>query len=166
MNFDFPPEAFTKKTLQKAFSWLQEQPKEVRQTIHTPERLVSLYQKSQRLKDSEALLKPEKFIRELKKLTIDKNSNSQVGLVEPKTFKEEKKSISTEETHNSNQSQKIKENPIGENNQTCPGRIEPGLLDPLSKNRIDRVMKRLNLSSPEEALRILISLGFEKLSEI
>ena len=68
MKTDLPPEAFTKETLQKAFNWLQEQPETLRASVHTPERLVSLFQKSQRFNDNDAPVSSKKFIDDLKNL--------------------------------------------------------------------------------------------------
>ena len=128
MTLDLPPEAFTKKTLQEACSWLENQPEELCNIIHTPEKLVSLYQKSKRLKGRMEFIKSEKFIDSLKNLT------SHEGLENCKPD-----SVNLEENDE-----------------------KPVVLDPLSRKRVDEVQKRFNLTSHSEALRLLISLGFEK----
>ena len=142
MTFDLPPEAFTKETLQKAFAWLQGQSEELRNTIHTSERLVSLYQKSKRLEGQEGLMKSEKFIHNLKNLTDHRIADRE----DTKNGEPDKKSIHLLEDSEKN------------------GKwVE---LDSLSKERVNEIKKRFNLTSNSEALRFLISLGFEKFTQI
>ncbi len=138
MTFDLPPEAFTKETLQKAFSWLQDQSEELRNTIHTSERLVSLYQKSKRLDGREDFMESEKFIHNLKNLTDHKITSRE----------------NSERSESDKRSVSLTEN--GEKNEKW---VE---LDPLSRERVNEVKKRFNLTSDSEAFRFLISLGFEK----
>ncbi len=195
MALDFPPEAFTRKTLQQAFSWLQDQPEEVRDMIHTPERLVSLYQKSRRLKEREGLVKSEKFIHDLKnlvghesagnnaladqKLSSDrKSSNEKPGMDSPTEPTGQTSDQDTPKLHPAS----FREKPVGldtSGHQNTGVGCEPHKkptdlkfsngkwmdLDPLSEKRVNEVMKRFNLDSTSEALRILVSLGFEKFSQ-
>ena len=195
MNLDLPPEAFTRKTLQEAFSWLQEQPKEVRETIHTPERLVSFYQKSQRLKGREEFLRSEKFIHNLKKLAGHESPKTPLPSEEkssdqkPKIHSEiksigqilvqkenqtlikqnwdpdllNKTSVKTEDRNDFNNQNLGEKSKFTEKSTDRGG--EEVKLDFLSQKRVDEVKKRFNLSSRSEALRILISLGFEKISQ-
>ena len=138
MTLDLPPEAFTKKTLQEACSWLEDQPEELRNMIHTKERLVGLYQKSKRLKEWSDFTSSEKFIHDLKNLIQSENSDND---------KLSRKSINLEKD-----SKKL----VKEDSEN---QVE---LDTLSRKRVDEVKKRFNLTSNSEALRLLISLGFEK----
>ncbi len=64
-----PPQAYTKDTLLKAYSWLQNQPNNIKEIASTPDILVSLYLKTTR--DGEgALSRPsiQNFKNELKQL--------------------------------------------------------------------------------------------------
>jgi hypothetical protein len=50
MTFDFlPPQAYTKETLLKAYNWLQSQTEQVKELATTPDQLVSLFLKTNRL---------------------------------------------------------------------------------------------------------------------
>lgn len=182
MRADLPPEAFTKDTLQEAFQWLQTQPEPVRASIHTPERLVSLYRKSQRLdQNNDAPVSSKKFIDDLKNLATSLNEFSTpvtstpsrkpdiptpVSVTKPspvETFVEPKiepkKMVSS--TSTSTISSFI-ENKTMTSTVTTDSTDE---LDSISQSRIQEVQKRFNLSTENEALRLLITLGFEKFSE-
>ena len=149
MRTDLPPEAFTKETLQEAFQWLQQQPEAVKATIHTPERLVSLYRKSQRLdQNNDAPVSSKKFNDELKSLasSLDEFSSQPV----------KKASVTFEQTSSKKASFST---PI------LPPTPKEAVLDAISQERVAQVQKRFNLSSEQEAVRLLISLGFEKFSQ-
>ena len=177
MRADLPPEAFTKDTLQEAFQWLQTQPEPVRASIHTPERLVSLFRKSQRLdQNSDAPVSSKKFIDDLKNLATSLNEFSTpqntpsmpptpATVARPQPFEtfveprvEPKKVVSS--TSTSRVSSIIE-------NRTTTSTITAGSaeLDSLSKERVLEVRKRFNLSTENEALRLLVTLGFEKFSQ-
>ena len=57
-----PPQAYTKETVSAAYSWLQEQPLEVRQQAQTTDQLVSLYRRAQRVSQSPMSLVPPRRI--------------------------------------------------------------------------------------------------------
>ncbi len=188
MSADLPPEAFTRETLQEAFEWLQTQPDLVQNNIHTKERLVALYRRAQRLNDGDHPVSSKKFITDLKRLSgsLDQFSgtpqtpNDLQPPPEPKepvsiplpppipevppaqtqanpepptaheTTTETVKKASFEVTTNTRQTTKR----------------GPAPLDGETENRISQVQQRFNLSSREEALRLLVSLGYEKFTEI
>lgn len=150
MRTDLPPEAFTKETLQEAFQWLQQQSETVKATIHTPERLVSLYRKSQRLdQNNDAPVSSKKFIDELKSLasSLDEFSSQPT----------KKTSVSFEQTSSKKATFVTPSLP--------PIPKESPALDSVTLERVAQVQKRFNLSSENEAIRLLISLGFEKFSQ-
>ncbi|MCJ8275324.1 MAG: hypothetical protein HRT44_00980 [Bdellovibrionales bacterium] len=183
MRADLPPEAFTKETLQEAFQWLQGQPAPVRATVDTPERLVSLFRKSQRLdQNSDTPVSSNKFIDDLKHLatSLDEFSSpsqksvvTQTPAVKPKpvtpppippeveTFVEPKiepkQVISSTSTVSS-----VVKNTTTTSTVSATSSLS---LDKLSQERVAEVQKRFNLSSENEALRLLITLGFEKFSQ-
>lgn len=153
MNSDLPPEAFTKETLQEAFNWLQEQPEPVRATVHTPERLVSLYQKSIRLNDVDAPVSSRKFMDDLKNLASslnqfgDPNAPAETRQIAKATVTQ----TETKKAHFELTTEKVAS--------------KPPEYDPITLDRIKQVRHRFNLSSDGEALRVLVALGFEKFSQ-
>ena len=156
MSTDLPPEAFTKETLQKAFNWLQDQPEPIRNSVHTPERLVSLFRKAQRIQNQDAPVSSKKFIHDLKDLA---------GSLDQFDAPSGKKEIPSPELPNPPQAELPPQFDFSEKSEESSTPV--GLaLDPLSQDRVDQVKKRLNLSSDQEALRALISLGFEKFSHL
>jgi len=210
MSTDLPPEAFTKKTLQDAFNWLQDQPEPVKASVHTPERLVSLFRKSQRLDDQDAPVSSKKFLDDLKSLatSLDQFNPSPSRLHDFSTSSSFQESVeflppppstsaATIETYSPPSHRVTSSRPISEPEATTAppspdysGRSHstetetethkaslqftrqrqktttqtPGL-DPASLERVAEVRKRFNLGSDQEALRLLISLGFEKFSQ-
>lgn len=70
MSLDFlPPQAYTKETLLKAYTWLQDQSEQIRELATTPDQLVSLYLKATR-HGQETVERPslQNFKSELKNL--------------------------------------------------------------------------------------------------
>lgn len=150
MTGDLPPEAFTKETLQEAFNWLQEQPEPVRATVHTPERLVSLYQKSLRLTDVDAPVSSRKFMDDLKNLA------SSLNQFEPSTENRQIAKATVTQTETKKAHFEL---------TTEKTTAKAPEMDPLSLEKIRQVRQRFNLSSDMEAIRVLIALGFEKFSQ-
>lgn len=190
MSADIPPEAFTKETLQEAFAWLQSQPDLVRNSVHTKERLVSLYRRSQRLNDGDHPVSSKKFITDLKALasTIDQFNGQAMDLqppppppfMEPQETIFEPKSpkhsptptvaaappipppLASEETT----METVKKASFEVTTNTRQTTTRSLNLDSRTEERIQTVQNRFNLSSREEALRLLVSLGYEKFNEI
>jgi hypothetical protein len=150
MSTDLPPEAYTRETLQAAFDWLQTQPEVLRASVHTPERLVSLYQKSQRLNDLDHPVSSKKFVTDLKNLASSLDQFSDIS------------SPTTPAPEN-----KIKDK-IQENLPPVPDPVSSAAtmtFDDKTQTYLSRVRERFNLSSDNEALRLLVSLGYEKFSQ-
>lgn len=191
MRKDLPPEAYTRETLQKAFNWLQEQPEPVRSSVHTPESLVSLFQKSQRLNDEDAPVSSKKFMSDLKNLATSldqfeapKASNKPNPPPTPQKEKPEPKSalfdFSTETAAPPTDFSpaKVEQQQVLINSEpiAAPPSVEEKVqeskpsfefaMDPISQSRITRVRERFNLSSDQEAIRLLISIGYEKITHI
>lgn len=180
MSTDLPPEAYTKDTLQKAFDWLQEQPEPVKASIHTPERLVSLYRKSQRLNDVDAPVSSKKFITDLKNLATSLNEfedgTPQVLTPPPIPKPEPKEAMESVMRYNPTPSPSPTPSPAAKIKETKKASFEvttesqfsqsaEDLLDSLSLEKVEKVRARFNLSSQSEALRLIISLGFEKFTD-
>ena len=165
MSKDLPPEAFTKETLTEAFNWLQEQPEVLRKSVHTPERLVSLFRKAQRLNEVEAPVSSKKFVDDLKDIANSlnqfdsQNQGQSITLPPTKTKKETntpKKELFDFTTQPTEIPQTLEE----------PKKPTPHQWDPKTKERIEKVKNRLNLSNETEAIRMLISLGYEKFQNL
>ena len=156
MQTHLPPEAFTKETLQEAFQWLQSQPDSVRELVHTPESLVSLYRKAQR-QNPDAPVSSKNFMNELKTLAKGLEAFSdpptQTPAKQPTAkLKFEKTTPPIEKT--------IKPEP--QKTLSSPQPVLGLNLDQKSIQSISEVQRRFNLSSENEALRLLIALGYEK----
>lgn len=67
-----PPQAYTRETLTTAFNWLQTQPESVRKMATSPDALVCLYTRAQRMGsatlESEAPISSQNFMSDLKNL--------------------------------------------------------------------------------------------------
>jgi t-SNARE complex subunit (syntaxin) len=158
-----PPQAFTKETLQKAYTWLLNQSASVKDLATSQDMLVSLYLKAQR--NGEASLETpsiQNFKQELKNLASmigdlqtpqpipaasTTNSYGVVGLTQ--NFKEATTAAAASSNNNSSSS----------NNSL-------GQLDLQSLQILADVKQTLNLSSDIEALRALISLGFKQFKKL
>lgn len=203
MSTDLPPEAFTKKTLQDAFNWLQDQPEPVKASVHTPDRLVSLFRKSQRLDDQDAPVSSKKFLDDLKSLatSLDQFNPSRGRLHDfssSPAFQEKEEPLPpppsmapanietysrpperattsrlTSEpgpdysgrTHTTETETETHKASMEFTRQRQKTTTQTTDLDPESLQRVEEVRKRFNLGSDQEALRLLISLGFEKFSQ-
>lgn len=194
-----PPQAYTKETLQKAYSWLLRQAPEIKEMARDQEILVSLYLKAQR-NGEESLDRPSihNFRSELKNLAdmmVDLNADSNIEPVKnsskfqesntyenkPKTtnenFNTHFKTIESSQNLNSNTNNlnlyKNAPSPILDNSTTINSSLKSNLnvktslgeiLDERSLLNIRATQQRFNLSTETEALRLLISIGIEKIN--
>lgn len=201
MTTDLPPEAFTKQTLQEAFNWLQDQPEVVKASVHTPERLVSLFRKAQRNPNQEAPVSSKRFIEDLKSLTghlnefndstrpsssaTNKETTTAMPLTDlpPPPHNNDHKDIETYTRPSQDRESAVSSRPPAGSTQTTETETETRQaslqfthqrqrttqvtteLDELSMKRVHQVRERFNLTSDREALRLLISLGFEKFDQ-
>ena len=151
-----PPQAYTKETLTQAFAWLQTQGAAIRELATTPDVLVSLYQKAKL--NGEASLWPsvQNFKSELKSLA---------GMMG--------------EFESSHPAQAPEAGPIPQvmtyTPPPTPAPVAPAVqnsksvipaLDAKSLNILTEVKNEFNLSSEQEALRMLISLGYKKIKSL
>ncbi len=190
MKADLPPEAYTRDTLQAAFDWLQTQPDIVRASVHTPERLVSLFRRAQRLNDNDHPVSSKKFVTDLKNLamSLDQFSGSPATLETPLGLPDPPMLETPVVPPTPRPTPPPKEDPVRPSTQTSSeetvtetaqkasfevktntrqkSTTVSKLLDPTTESRIQEVQMRFNLGSREETLRLLISLGYEKFSQI
>lgn len=138
-----PPQAYTKETLSKAYSWLLTQNSSIKEMASTQDMLISLYLKAQR--GGEAALETpsiQNFKQELKSL-----ANLMGDLQTPNTPNAAMPQNFTAAT-------------------SSTGSFNTGNLDLASLNALSDVKMTLNLSSETEALRALIALGYKQFKKI
>lgn len=185
-----PPQAYTKDSLLKAYSWLQNQDASIKEMATTPDILVSLYLKATR--DGDAVLERpsiQNFKHELKQLAgmmgeFDKE------IIEEKIQKEKSKATQVSATALDKALEgfhSLPINPIKDNGATvmsapsAPVSFKPldaeGLnkkgdtslvsgLDAKSLMLISEVKNNLNLSSDLEALKFLIQTGYNRAKKL
>ncbi len=145
-----PPQAYTKDTLLKAYSWLQNQPNNIKEIASTPDILVSLYLKTTR--DGEgALSRPsiQNFKNELKQLAgMMGDLEAPVAPAAPMPTAPSVAPVLPPLASAMNYS--------NETSNTSAYQVH---LDSKSWFMIQEVKENLNLSSDMEALRALIKIG-------
>lgn len=144
-----PPQAYTKETLLKAYTWLQAQGDHIKELATNPDILVSLYLKA-KLDGDGALERPsiQNFKTELKNLAGLMGEFEQQLPVQPQ------KTIQT------------KEEPAQAQQQKASKSVNFLDLDSKSLLMIQEVKEEYNLSSDIEALRLLISIGSKRLKNL
>jgi hypothetical protein len=172
-----PPQAYTKETLGKAFAWLQAQSENIKEMATSPDILVSLYLKA-KLNGNGALDRPsiQNFKSELRSLA---GMMGEFEVMDPSAGLEAR-------VQNEMQSSPPKSEPKAPTAPSAstgatsfsfvpppqtPAQIPisaglPESLDPRSLAMIREVKNDLNLSSEQEALRMLISLGAKSLRKL
>lgn len=158
-----PPQAYTKDTLTKAYTWLLHQNASIRELATTPDILVSLFLKAQRNGD-EALDTPsiQNFKNELKSLA------GMMGELEGKKSPTPTAPPVPQPTPAPLAAQR--QAPLSHATQSPPVQTAGNMLavdvvnqlDAKTKAMISEVREHLNLSSDLEVMRFLISLGYHK----
>jgi hypothetical protein len=156
MSLDqFPPQAYTKETLLKAYNWLQSQPESVRDLASTPDQLVSLYLKNSRGSSLDGLERPsiQSFKSELKNLA---------GMMGDLEKKQDPPSYST------STSASIPAPSAPHHYQPTQRTQAPTAspMDEVTQSLIREVKSELNLSSDQEALRMLVKIGYQKVRSL
>lgn len=174
-----PPQAFTKETLQKAYTWLLTQPPSIKEMASTQDMLISLYLKAQRSGDA-SLDTPsiQNFKQELKSL-----AGIMGDLQTPPAAQQATTTVSHSTTSSSSQSshqgasythtinpsssyvsQAATNAAAAASHATAAFSLSQ--LDATSLQALSDVKMTLNLSSEAEALRALISLGYRQFKKI
>lgn len=177
-----PPQAYTKDTLLKAYSWLQNQNASIKEMAATPDILVSLYLKATR--DGEAVLERpsiQNFKNELKSLAglmgeLEKPPVD-FALESPKTnFLS--KDLPSEKLGEAIRSQIFSppapaaalETSLPQQVQTLSPKTSttsPSLIvDEKSFFMLQEAKAKLNLSSEQETLRVMIKIAFDRLQNL
>ncbi len=144
---NLPPQAYTKDTLTKAFAWLQTQTKEIKDIATSPEILVGLFHRDKRREDFSAPANSQEFKLELKSLS----GEMQPFIKKPRKTEESPQAVTAQKA--STQSSLNQSSFLSQ-------------LDPETENLINEVTQNLNLSSPKEALRMLIILGYKQIKPV
>ena len=137
-----PPEAYTNRELAQAYSWLMSQPEQVQRLGTTKEAVISLYKRAVRGGEP---------IHESPTMSSDAFQSDLKNLADV---------VRTFEAPAAPRSQPIAPAPIP---VTQPNGLE---LDDKSWKMIQMVKSDLNLSHDMEAIRLLIKLGFERVSSV
>lgn len=176
---NMPPQAYTKETLTKAFHWLQSQPEQVRENVKTPDALVALFMKAHRgnkIWEVDAPQSSRSFKDELRSLAQevkhfeDRSVSPETGFSSSTySFTAAASGSPNGSPSPANQTSSLNmSSPLsGETSFTlqAPAHLV-GSLDERSRQYLKLVKDRLNLGSEHEALRVLITLGFEKLRSV
>jgi hypothetical protein len=148
------PQAYTKETLSKAFDWLQYQPDAVKQVATSPDVLVSLFLKAQRQGidniDVDAPVSSKRFLSDLKSLKKD--------------FAPFEEPQAASQLHQTQLSQTQTVTVTETKASSVP--VQGSYLQQIDQNSllaIQEVQTRFNLSTPQEALRMLISVGAKQI---
>jgi hypothetical protein len=156
MTLDYyPPQAYTKETLLKAYNWLQDQSEAVRDVATTPDQLVSLYLKAIRGASPESLERPslQSFKSELKNLA------GMMGDLEKKQKPSETPQPAAIAATMTAPPQTNVQAPVASVTAKTT-------LDELTQSLIREVKSELNLSSDQEALRMLVKIGYQKVKSL
>lgn len=190
-----PPQAYTKETLQKAYTWLLNQSASVKDLATTQDMLISLYLKAQR--SGEASLETpsiQNFKQELKSLatmigdlqtsnpiqTQNTNSNTPSSIITPHIPAQTNSVNSSQSlTHpipsplspSASYTEPLISSPTPkmttqQNNNSSGSNASLGQLDLQSLQILSDVRHSLNLSSDIEVLRMLISLGYKQVKKM
>lgn len=149
MNMNpLPPQAYTKETLVQAYAWLQSQSESIKEIATSPDILVSLYLKA-KLQGDSVLERPsiQNFKNELKSLAGMMGEFEVVEPEKPSTVR--MRATGNTSTTTSHPTETPKE-----------GKTDTHNLDLQSLTMIQEVKTKLNLSSEQEALRLLLSVGY------
>jgi hypothetical protein len=148
-----PPQAYTKDTLQRAYSWLLTQPVSVKELAHDQNILVSLYLKAQREGDA-ALETPsiQNFKQELKSL-----ANMMGDFQSPQQISQTTK-VAIPPAMTQQVSQPA---PRATITQAATENLTSGF-DHNTLAAIAQLREAFNLSSDQEAIRALVALGIKQ----
>lgn len=161
-----PPQAYTKDTLQKAYTWLLSQSSSVKEMAHDQNMLVSLYLKAQR--NGDAVLETpsiQNFKQELKSLAnmmgdfqspqqLATTASTQVHIPAHTHATASQAAVSTSHVTTTTVSQ----------SRVSTADMTAGF-DQKTIEAVQQVREAFNLSSDAEALRVLVALGIKQFNK-
>ncbi len=153
-----PPQAYTKETLQKAYSWLLTQSASIKEMASSQDMMISLYLKAQRSGDA-SLETPsiQNFKQELKSL-----AGIMGDLQVPSQPAFHTQSIPPSHMTAANTQPYFAPQPANLNHAAASA----GSLDSVSMQFLSEVKQGLNLSSDAEALRAIIAMGYKQFKKM
>ena len=161
-----PPQAYTKETLQKAYTWLLTQSASVKEMASSQDMLISLYLKAQRNGDA-SLDTPsiQNFKQELKSLA------NLIGDLQTPAQTQQAPAANTQPSYTTSLPTYPTTSPAAQTQTRMPQNFAPSAppvsgLDVQSLAAIQEIKTALNLSSDVEALRALISLGYKQFKKM
>lgn len=177
------PQAYTKEVLRNALLWLESQPEQVKKQLNSNDQVVSFFLRAKRDPNFQAptlnTKTIEQFHTDLKSLaeSLKQFEGSDSAIHPPNQNAFSPPAAPAKPTHPTVPSAFSNPNPIvpslpvqQQTFVTHPSEASRGAgftsidaLDPKSREVIQTVCQRLNLSDPDQALRMLIILGAEKL---
>ncbi len=165
------PQAYTKETLSKAFDWLQYQPDSVKQVATSPDVLVSLFLKAQRQGidniDIDAPVSSKRFLTDLKNLKKDfAPFEESLGGGAPTGAMQNNSSMQTQVSQQ--MSQQVSQTVTVTETKAANIPFHASYMQSLDQGSLQAVLDvqtRFNLSTPQEALRMLISVGNKQIRQ-
>lgn len=181
---NLPPQAYTKDILAQAYDWLKYQPPSVRELASSADNLVALYLQAHRRATHksthgfENAPSSEAFRSDLKNLAQDlkKFDQQKKATKQPDSDNNMSKDVpvtnhqvpTSPGAHSASQSEPA--SPSTASASSSPAYVvQPRFTDGLdrrTKEILQDVQYRLNLSSEQEAMRMLIAIGFERIRDI
>jgi len=182
-----PPQAYTRETLAQAYTWLNSQPESIKARAQDADTLVSLYLHACRhglnvFKEDRIAEAPEStqdFKNTLQNLSKDihqfedkqqvdtqQAGKQQAGKQQADTQQADKQQVDTQQVDTQQAENQPPANSAPLQTPLLEPPSKPLSLDPRSLDGIRRVQERMNLSSESEALRLLISLGYDRIRNI
>ena len=155
-----PPQAYTKETLSKAYSWLLTQNSSIKEMASTQDMLISLYLKAQRggeaALETPSILNFKQELKSLANLMGDLQTPNTSNQAMPQNFTSSTNQLAN---HPTNQ-------PSTTTTTSNTKSFNSANLDLASLNTLSNIKMTLNLSSETEALRALIALGYKQFKKI
>ena len=163
MTTNLPPQAYTRDTLVKAIEWLHTQPPTVRERATSADLLVNIYLQARRRAavQMEAPVSGENFKTDLKHLVEDLKQFEEPSAPPPQAGRSPSNSSFEMPAMETPLMQAMAAHPIA---QPKP----PGMwqVDARSMAAAREMQQRLNLSSENEGLRMLVTLGLERARDL
>ena len=153
-----PPQAYTQETFVEAYAWLQHQPPSIRELARSADDMVSLFKQQQRIRQRTPA-NSEEFKSDLKSLAQDLKE------FEGEEEKEALPPLSALYSPLSTPSPATMPSPAPPQT-SLPSPSRKIILDEKTQTSLNIAREQLNLSSHNEALRVLVVLGLEKMKEL
>lgn len=162
-----PPEAYTSKELSEAMAWRDTQDMDVQQMTNSTDKLMSVFK---RVKRTGQLPKPEATLTNSfqKDLQLETSEPATAGNPprHQQTFAQSSPQLESTTVAKAVVSPVTPQPACDKTNETKTSGVTFTQLDPRSREMIQEVKEAMNLSRDEEALRLLISAGFNQVKTL